>query len=138
MFSRSQHLVLPIILSKHPAAYVTMLAARKLGLAFDRIDPFSKPIARQLAVLDQIFHNAAFRSRDSHLLFITVYVVIPQHEFSTTGLAIHRSWSAQKETGAAGKPQVKAGRTSCIPLQAYLPLIMYAVFAGTVKFGNMV
>ncbi len=55
----AQHPVLPIISSKHPAAYVAMLAALKLGLAFAPIDPYSTPIARQLAVLKQILDNVA-------------------------------------------------------------------------------
>ncbi|GAK66181.1 aminotransferase, class I/II superfamily protein [Moesziomyces antarcticus] len=55
----AQHPVLLIISSKHPAAYVAMLAALKLGLAFAPIDPYSTPIARQLAVLKQILDNVA-------------------------------------------------------------------------------
>ncbi|KAN0062059.1 hypothetical protein ACQY0O_006058 [Thecaphora frezii] len=45
---------LPIISAKHPAVYVAMLAALKLGLAIVPIDPETTPAARQWLILSEL------------------------------------------------------------------------------------
>ncbi|GAC95682.1 nonribosomal peptide synthase [Pseudozyma hubeiensis SY62] len=54
LFDGTRHQVVPIISSKHPAAYVAMMATLKLGLAFAPLDPQTIPVARQVSILSQI------------------------------------------------------------------------------------